>query len=219
VSNPTRLAAGAIRTVVVHPSAIVRAGLVDAVTRSGGQVAVAAPTISAAIAAGVDYPEMVVVHIDPAAADQAPIVIRELWPMARRVAVIPADISIAGRVLANEAMAAAIAVETEEPEMIVEGLRAVLGGATGVIVGMPEMADGSTSAASAGRAEAAGLTARERELLYLIGEGLSNAQIAEALMLSRKTVETHRTNLAKKLQIPGRAGLIRFAIAEWGTLR
>ena len=43
------------------------------------------------------------------------------------------------------------------------------------------------------------LTAREKEVLHLIGQGLSNNQIGEVLQLSVHTVETHRRDLSGKL--------------------
>ena len=58
----------------------------------------------------------------------------------------------------------------------------------------------------------AGLTPRLREVLQLVGEGLSTKQIAGKLGLSVKTVEMHRTHLTKTLNIRGVAGLVRFAI-------
>lgn len=59
---------------------------------------------------------------------------------------------------------------------------------------------------------AAGLTDREREVLQLIGEGLTNAQIAAALHISPKTVDKHRGHLVEKLNLPTRAALIRYAL-------
>lgn len=56
------------------------------------------------------------------------------------------------------------------------------------------------------------LTAREREVLQLIATGLSNRQIAERLHISVKTVETHRGNMMRKLDVHDRAGLVKFAI-------
>ena len=55
------------------------------------------------------------------------------------------------------------------------------------------------------------LSAREREVLKLIAEGCTGAQIAERLSLSRKTVETYRARLVGKLGSRDVAGLIRFA--------
>jgi DNA-binding NarL/FixJ family response regulator len=56
------------------------------------------------------------------------------------------------------------------------------------------------------------LTPRQREVLQLIAEGQSTKEIARRLDLSVKTVETHRTQLMKQLDIHEVAGLVRFAI-------
>jgi DNA-binding NarL/FixJ family response regulator len=58
------------------------------------------------------------------------------------------------------------------------------------------------------------LTGREYEVLQMIASGFSNREIAEALQLSIKTVETHRTNLMGKLEIRDVAGLTRYAIRK-----
>jgi DNA-binding NarL/FixJ family response regulator len=56
------------------------------------------------------------------------------------------------------------------------------------------------------------LSQREREVLQLLAEGRTGAQIAERLSLSQKTVETYRARLVEKLGIRDVAGLVRFAI-------
>ena len=56
------------------------------------------------------------------------------------------------------------------------------------------------------------LTPREREVLKLIAEAHTNAQIAETLHLSGKTVESHRANLLRKLGMRDRVELVRYAI-------
>lgn len=56
------------------------------------------------------------------------------------------------------------------------------------------------------------LTEREIEILKLISEGLSNKEIGDQLFISHRTVDTHRTNLMKKLNVHNIAGLIRFAL-------
>jgi two-component system response regulator NreC len=61
---------------------------------------------------------------------------------------------------------------------------------------------------------ATGLTSREIEILQLIAQGHSNKEIGEKLFISHRTVDTHRTNLMKKLDINNIAGLIRFAIQK-----
>ena len=56
------------------------------------------------------------------------------------------------------------------------------------------------------------LSKRERQILQLVAEGRSSAQIAAALFLSSKTVDTYRSRLMQKLQIGDVAGLVKFAI-------
>jgi DNA-binding NarL/FixJ family response regulator len=56
------------------------------------------------------------------------------------------------------------------------------------------------------------LTKREREILLLIAEGLTNSQIAEKLFISVDTVDSHRKNLHTKLKVSNTATLIRSAI-------
>jgi DNA-binding NarL/FixJ family response regulator len=56
------------------------------------------------------------------------------------------------------------------------------------------------------------LTPRELEVLKLIAEAYTNRQIAEALTLSEKTVESHRGNVLAKLGMRDRVELVRYAI-------
>lgn len=56
------------------------------------------------------------------------------------------------------------------------------------------------------------LSAREREVLKLIAEGLRNKQIADYLSLSHKTVEKHRSNIMRKLNLHSTAELTGYAI-------
>src|SRR5947199_1986536 len=56
------------------------------------------------------------------------------------------------------------------------------------------------------------LTAREEEVVKLIAEAHTNAQIAHTLHVSEKTVESHRANLLRKLGMRDRVQLVRYAI-------
>jgi two-component system response regulator NreC len=56
------------------------------------------------------------------------------------------------------------------------------------------------------------LTDRETEILKLIAAGFSNKEIGDRLFISHRTVDTHRTNLMKKLDVNNIAGLISYAI-------
>ena len=56
------------------------------------------------------------------------------------------------------------------------------------------------------------LSPREREIFQLAAEGLSSREVAERLFISPRTVETHRANLMRKLDLSDRASLIRYAV-------
>lgn len=56
------------------------------------------------------------------------------------------------------------------------------------------------------------LSTREKEILRLIGEGKSSQEIADLLFIGKTTVDTHRKNILRKLNIHGKTDLIRFAV-------
>lgn len=58
------------------------------------------------------------------------------------------------------------------------------------------------------------LTPREQEVLKLIAEGLSNAEIAELLVISAKTVDRHRENIMRKLNLHSRVDLVKYALRK-----
>jgi DNA-binding NarL/FixJ family response regulator len=60
----------------------------------------------------------------------------------------------------------------------------------------------------------AGLTSREVDVLRLLPRGLSNAEIAEALFVSPRTIQSHLSNLYGKLAVSGRAEAIAYAVAH-----
>ena len=60
--------------------------------------------------------------------------------------------------------------------------------------------------------ESTELTPREREIIQLIAEGQATKEVAEALGISVKTAETHRTNLMRKLDLHSTADVVRYAI-------
>ncbi|MGQ5525397.1 response regulator [Chitinimonas sp. PSY-7] len=63
-----------------------------------------------------------------------------------------------------------------------------------------------------------GLTEREREVLVLLAQGLSNKAIAQQLAISVRTAETHRLSVRRKLGIDSAAGLAKYAL-EQGWLK
>jgi len=63
------------------------------------------------------------------------------------------------------------------------------------------------------------LTAREREILLLVGQGYSNQETAELLKISSRTVEVHRARLMRKLEIKSQTELIRYVMERGLTER
>lgn len=91
---------------------------------------------------------------------------------------------------------------------IVRAIEAVLAGQTYLSAGLGvKMIQASAKGTPVER-----LTPRERDILDALAEGLSSKQIAQREGLSVRTVETHRLNLKRKLDIEGQAELIKFAV-------
>jgi DNA-binding NarL/FixJ family response regulator len=61
---------------------------------------------------------------------------------------------------------------------------------------------------------AAGLTKRELEITGLIGQGMTNGEIADKLVLSKRTVETHISHILAKLGLAGRAQVMRWRLDQ-----
>lgn len=111
----------------------------------------------------------------------------------------------------------------DDPDSIVEGLRHVAAGRCAftaeVVQSVPEVGGyhgrpaGDLSGLSlSAEGDLARLTDREREVLVLMAQGLTRAEIAESLSRSAKTIDKHRGSLMHKLDIHDRGQLILFAI-------
>jgi two-component system response regulator NreC len=64
------------------------------------------------------------------------------------------------------------------------------------------------------RADEDPLSDREREVLRLLALGHTNQEIAELLVISVRTAETHRAHIMQKLRLTSRADLVRYALAN-----
>ncbi len=93
-----------------------------------------------------------------------------------------------------------------DPQRLKESLPLILDG-TKVVA--PEILELLESNSSGGE-----LTARERQILALVAAGNSNRDIAERLGVSPKTVDNHRTNLMRKLDVHSVAELLSYALKE-----
>jgi two-component system, NarL family, response regulator NreC len=101
-----------------------------------------------------------------------------------------------------------------------ELLRAIRSAAAGQVYLYPSLAKLLVrDFVAGGRGNAAGsllneLTGREQEVLAYLAEGSSNPQIAEALVISPKTVARHRENIMSKLNLHTRTELVKYAIRK-----
>jgi DNA-binding NarL/FixJ family response regulator len=84
---------------------------------------------------------------------------------------------------------------------------------THVLIGGPH-AHGSPSGNRTGTPPPDILTPREREVLQLIAEGLTNKEIGARLGAAMKTIETHRSNVIRKLDLHSIAELTKYAVRE-----
>lgn len=94
---------------------------------------------------------------------------------------------------------------------LVRALRTVAAGGTYVD---PSLAGALLREPTLRRAHAAELTTREAEVVRLVARGHSNKEIAAALQISVKTVETHKAHGMSKLGVTTRAALVRLALDE-----
>lgn len=114
----------------------------------------------------------------------------------------------------------------DNPEYVQRALQAGAQGyvlkdapATEVLAAIDTVVGGGTYLSAAvskrlfrGQAPRPMLSPRESEILSALGRGESSKQIAKALGLSVRTVEAHRQNIKRKLEIDGQAELIKYAV-------
>jgi len=100
------------------------------------------------------------------------------------------------------------------PDDLVAAIRVVAEGNVFLYASLARflMKDIADQKLAAGNDGADGLTAREIEVLTLVAEGRTSREIAEALVISVKTVERHRENIMHKLDLHSRMELVKYAI-------
>ena len=99
-----------------------------------------------------------------------------------------------------------IFLKREDLAAFSEAIPRVLGGARILGPGIPEILGAARGATA--------LTARERQILSLVTQGLQNREIAERLGISAKTIDNHRTNLMRKVGAHSVADLLSYALRE-----
>jgi len=141
--------------------------------------------------------------------------LRRAWP-ALRVLVFSSAVSPTLIAQVAQAGAHGFVDKSSDASVLLDAIRAVHAGQL-VFPPRRRPAVASAPAAAPGTEAADGLlrlrqlSAREREIIGLIREGLSTREIAARLSLAELTVGTHRRNIMHKLEVHGVAGLVRFA--------
>lgn len=112
--------------------------------------------------------------------------------------------------------AAGYVLKTAEARALVDAIRAVRGGGRYLSPPLSEdkLARWESDAKAAPFDPYDTLSTREREVLQLAAEGLTSAAIGERLAIGKRTVETHRANLQRKLGVKTQADLVRFAVRK-----
>ena len=115
--------------------------------------------------------------------------------------------------LALQAGAAGFLYKDVDPDALVRAIRSVHDGHT---VLAPEAAGLVASQPGANARGIAALTSREREVLALVAQGLSNREIARTLSVSEKTVKTHVSAVLAKLGVADRTQAALLAVRQQG---
>jgi DNA-binding NarL/FixJ family response regulator len=100
------------------------------------------------------------------------------------------------------------------PRSAADLVRAVRRTAAGEAVFSPGLADGVLAAHDGGSPPASALTERESDVLRLVAMGLTARQIANRLVLSPRTVDNHVQRILRKVGLPNRAALVRYAVEQ-----
>jgi DNA-binding NarL/FixJ family response regulator len=136
--------------------------------------------------------------------------IKERWPAVDVVAMT--SFSEAGRVQAAlEAGASGYLLKDAEADELAEAIRAANRGEVHLDASVTREV---TQALRAGPHSVSALTHRERDILQLVGRGMSNQEIAAALFISERTARTHVSNILLKLQLSSRTQAALWAIRE-----
>jgi DNA-binding NarL/FixJ family response regulator len=211
-ATPPRAARAIAHVLVVHQAEIVRLGVSTMLTSgSACEVASAASVYEAFRLASDVHPQLVLFDFTPTEGPEVCRLLAALWPRPRLIALA----SRGREVSPNDCLAvgadAAMLMDNVTRETFLVVVKRVMDGTGPIVAGFPSVND-RFGAVLVDEGPVSLLTPREREMLYLIGQGLSNREIAESLVLSVKTIEAHRANLSRKLNVRSRAGLIRLAL-------
>jgi DNA-binding NarL/FixJ family response regulator len=205
------------RVVIIDDHAIVRAGLAELINDQGDLVAVGeaeSPPQALKVIADAK-PDICIVDITLAGGDGIELCkqIHEQWPSIPILVLSMHDESLyAERVLRAGAMG--YVMKQEPQETVMNAIRRVLRGETWLSEKMAAklLRSFSGRGMQADAPPLERLSDRELQIFRMIGQGRSVKDIAEALFLSPKTVETHKEHIKQKLNLSSSNDLLRYAI-------
>jgi DNA-binding NarL/FixJ family response regulator len=212
VTPPPRQPRLVTQALIVHRAEIVRAGLSSLLSSAAPfDVTDTASVFEAIRLSSTFHPHVVLFDFAPGEGAEVCRLLAGLWPRPKLIALVGRSQSVSARECLDSGADAAIAIDTVSRETFLVAIQRALDGSGPVVAGFRPEADVPVDA-SIDSGRLAVLTPREREILFLIGDGRSNKEIAGALVLSIKTIEAHRANLSRKLNVRPRAGLMRLAM-------
>ena len=197
------------RILIVGRDAVTRTTLKRLLAPQAAAIAEAADVGEAVVEARLQQPHVVVMDGSHTKADEAVRALLMEIPETKALIVSNAGDPTSVRA-AFAAGASGYVLGAEDESAVVAAVRTLING-DGYVE--PEL--GARVIAAEARPPSVGvdpLTRRQRQVLRLLALGHTNQEIAQELALSVRTVETHRAQLMRKLQISSRAGLVRYAM-------
>ena len=209
---PPRPSRAITHALIIHQAEIVRLGLSTMLSSgSACEVASAASVYEAFRLAADVHPQLVLFDYTPTEGPEVCRLVAALWPRPRLIALVTRGREVSPNECLSVGSDAAILIDNVNRETFLTVIKRVMDGLGPIVAGFPSVGE-KLNASLVDQGPVSLLTPREREMLYLIGQGLSNREIAESLVLSVKTIEAHRANLSRKLNVRSRAGLMRLAL-------
>ncbi|HEU0201309.1 MAG TPA: response regulator transcription factor [Burkholderiaceae bacterium] len=201
-----------LRVLLADDHAVMRDGLQALLQAAGAEVVAAVANGRDAVRRALELrPDVLVLDIAMPELNgiEALRLVRAKWPEARVVVLsMHADAEHVYRAL-DAGAAGYILKESAGPE-VVAAVRAVHVGKRYLSPAIAPLADRARPRAGPSPLES--LSTRERQVLQLVVEGRSSAEIAQRVHLSPKTVETYRSRLMKKLGVGDTPALVKFAV-------
>lgn len=204
------------KIVIVDDHAIVRQGLAELINDQPDLIAVGEADSPPAAMKVIEQsqPDAAIVDVTLAGGDGIELCrqIHERWPLLAVLVLSMHDESLyAERVLRAGAMG--YVMKQEPQEKVMAAIRRVLAGDTYLSEKMAaKLLRSFTGRGAADTAPLERLSDRELQIFRMIGEGRNVKDIADALFLSPKTVETHKEHIKQKLNLESSNDLLRYAI-------